>query len=441
MRGMTTLRAHLNSALQSHSSGRAALGLLIRAKSNRMAAEEADALIEALGGPGLGVSEVEELSGTLEDLIRRGHVVLRPQDGAFTVCAKGAQFRLHPDPVPPATPLKLSRFTHMSFEDGQATIRHPLSDRFFQIHDAAVARIVTEFARPRAPSEMPDDEAGTAIELAKGGMLLPCDAEGLCRDDREPARRMWEFHDLLFHARTRAGLAEGRLGGTFEFRGVFDERVTAPSAPPVLRWCALPTPDDTAPSPPLFDVLAGRRSVRRFAATPLPLAALGAFLHHSVREGGGRRPYPNGGALYEQVFYLAIDKVEGMDRGLYVYDGPGHRLGLLKTDGAQLDALLADAALAMGQRAAPPVLVVIASQFARVRWKYSGISYALQVKHVGVLQEAMYLVATALELGGCALGVGDSERFGLMTGLDILQEGSIGEFALGVPADVSGRDS
>jgi hypothetical protein len=43
----------------------------------------------------------------------------------------------------------------------------------------------------------------------------------------------------------------------------------------------------------------------------------------------------------------------------------------------------------------------------------------------------MYLVATAMDLAPCALGVGDSDRFTKLSGSSYLKETSVGEFALG----------
>ena len=43
----------------------------------------------------------------------------------------------------------------------------------------------------------------------------------------------------------------------------------------------------------------------------------------------------------------------------------------------------------------------------------------------------MYLVATAMDLAPCGLGVGDSDLFARIVGTDYYAETSIGEFILG----------
>ena len=77
------------------------------------------------------------------------------------------------------------------------------------------------------------------------------------------------------------------------------------------------------------------------------------------------------------------------------------------------------------------MLLVVTSRFARISWKYESIAYALTLKHVGLLVQTIYLVATAMGLGACALGSGDAAEAARAFGLDWLMESSVGEFALG----------
>ncbi len=63
------------------------------------------------------------------------------------------------------------------------------------------------------------------------------------------------------------------------------------------------------------------------------------------------------------------------------------------------------------------------------------MAYALVLKHVGVVYEAMYLAATAMNLAPCALGSGDSDRFARVSGTDYYDETSVGEFLLGSRPD------
>src|SRR5581483_3348773 len=98
----------------------------------------------------------------------------------------------------------------------------------------------------------------------------------------------------------------------------------------------------------------------------------------------------------------------------------------------EVAALLRDAA----ESTATPedtlqVLLILAARFPRVAWKYESIAYALTLKHVGVAFQTMYLAATAMGLGPCAVGGGDADLFARAAGTDYYAETSVGEFLLG----------
>jgi len=130
-------------------------------------------------------------------------------------------------------------------------------------------------------------------------------------------------------------------------------------------------------------------------------------------------------------FYLTIDQCEGLTPGFYWYDPLNHALSFIQESNKDTERLLFDAHQAMGGSCRPQVLIILAARFQRVSWKYQSIAYALILKNVGVMYSTMYLVATAMDLAPCALGVGDADRFTKLSGSDYLKETSVGEFALG----------
>ena len=147
------------------------------------------------------------------------------------------------------------------------------------------------------------------------------------------------------------------------------------------------------------------------------------------------RPYPSGGGSWEFELYLAVNKCEGLARGFYHYDAGEHALVPIGPRTRELDALLTGAELAMGAPATPQILITIAARFGRVSWKYSSIAYALILKDVGVLIQTLYLVATEMGLGGCAIGSNNIDLFAKMTGIEFHIEGAVGQFAVGRGAE------
>jgi SagB-type dehydrogenase family enzyme len=208
---------------------------------------------------------------------------------------------------------------------------------------------------------------------------------------------------------------------------------------------------------PAVKLLRERRSTRDFDdQRPITLAELARFLDRTARvqstwtskldlggegRGGGptlaytARPYPSGGSSYELELYLAVDKCDGLARGIYHYDAGDHALAPIGAGAAELDALLREAAFAMGVSAPPQIVITIAARFGRTAWKYSSIAYALILKDVGVLLQTFYLMATDMGLGGCAIGTVNIDRFAKITGIELHAEGPVGQFALGRGAE------
>jgi SagB-type dehydrogenase family enzyme len=278
-------------------------------------------------------------------------------------------------------------------------------------------------------------------------VIEPCDGDGNLAEDVRPELMQWEFHDLLFHNRSRQGRHDAPLGAQFRFH---DKLSPQPVVKP-NRWAsrALPLYRPTAMSiaaadPPFSVVLESRRSIRAHSdVRPITLDQVGDFLFRAARNRFRymtslgefvSRPYPCGGASYEAEVYLTANRCLGLERGFYYYDPEAHTLSLVETANADTEGLLDDAFVSCAGICRPQVLLTIASRFHRVAWKYSGMAYATQLKNVGALYQTFYLVATAMNLAGCGLGLGNVHRFARLTGISFLEEGSIGEFMLGNPA-------
>jgi SagB-type dehydrogenase family enzyme len=143
------------------------------------------------------------------------------------------------------------------------------------------------------------------------------------------------------------------------------------------------------------------------------------------------RPYPSGGSAYELELYLAVSNCEGLARGFYHYDAGGHALMPIDARPIELDAMLKAAEFAMDAPAVPQILIIIAARFGRISWKYSSIAYSLILKDVGVLIQTLYMTATDMGLGGCAIGTNNIDLFAKMTGIEFHVEGPVGQFAIG----------
>ena len=356
-----------------------------------------------------------------------------------------------------ADTLVLSRFAYMRRRANEMVLESPRAGALFKICDPRIAAALALLVMPQQIKQFRRQKDFSGLELL--ALLVDCqilfkiddDGDGLRPAEGDDALVLWDFHDLVFHARSTEGRHANSLGGAYPYADAISAlpavRASWPGRTIDLREVsAVPV---EAPSP-AAKPLRERHSTRDFdTQRPITLAELARFLDGTARiqsefkppldHGGGGgpeltytvRPYPSGGASYELELYLTVDTCEGLPRGFYHYDAGAHALVPIETRGKQLDALLKGAEFAMGVNAAPQILITIAARFGRVSWKYSSIAYALILKDVGALMQTFYLMATDMGLGGCAIGTTNIELFAKMTGLQFHVEGPVGQFALG----------
>jgi SagB-type dehydrogenase family enzyme len=382
-----------------------------------------------------------------------------------TLVAVSSSFAAKPARAVPGRHYAFSRFAYLRRARGKAVLESPLAHARVILDDCRAAALVGVLAAsPSATVEeltgrvatLPRDAVtGILTLLLRAGLLGEAGTEGSGADE-DSALQTWEFHDLLFHARSRMGRSDAPYGGTYRLAG----RVGPPPAlkpVPGGETQELYRPDLARlerDDPPLARVLERRRSARDLDAEhPITDRQLGEFLFRVARvkdrwqtevaTGGSpvrmdfaSRPYPAGGSLYELELYAAVNGCANLRPGLYHYDPSGHRLTRLCGPTAEVGGLLRDAAESAGIPGDNlQVLLILAARFPRVAWKYESIAYALTLKHVGVVLQTMYLAATAMGLGPCALGGGDADLFARAAGTDYFAETSVGEFLLGSQRD------
>jgi SagB-type dehydrogenase family enzyme len=374
----------------------------------------------------------------------------------LTPLAPAVAFAQHA--LPPEGRCVLSRFAYLRRQAGEMVLECPLGAARITLHDWRATGLVHALARPHRAADLAGQVAGLPAEAVGGLMTLLSDARAVWQlgdeggpPEDEGALQAWEFHDLLFHARSRAGRHDYPAGATYRFAGRVPPPPVLKPTPPGEK-VALYCPDLDRlqrEDPPFAWVQEARRSVRAYAARPLSDRQLGEFLYRVGHVSDYReeevatpagpvpmayapRPYPAGGGLYELELYAAVNACENLAPGLYHYDPAGHQLHRLSGRTAAVERLLADAGRAT---AIPPerlqVLIVLAARFPRITWKYASIAYALVLKHVGVLYQTMYLVAAAMGLAPCAVGLGNADLFARAAGTDYYAETSVGEFLLG----------
>jgi SagB-type dehydrogenase family enzyme len=410
-------------------------------KGNKVA-KEVDLLVRRLAARGL----LEYRLGHLQ--AGEDQVVIEPQT---------------PDYWPRASKLGdsdtivLSRFAYLRRRGNDMVLESPRAGALFRISDPSIAAALTILSTPQKISRFRKQESFPGLTLL--GLLLDCQivfgidaaqAGVLRQAEGDDSLVTWDFHDLLFHTHSTEGRHANPIGGLYPYAGAI-------APPPALRprWpgkridLRKHSIEPAATTSPVAKLLRERHSVRDFdAGQPITLPELSRLLDGAARVqsrwkydldlGDGSlaieytsRPYPGAGSAYELELYLTAGNCEGLARGFYHYDADRHALVAIDARPQDIDAMLAAAAFAMDAAGPPQILITIAARFPRISWKYSAIAYSLILRDVGALLQTLYLMATDLKLGGCAVGTSNIELFAKMTGINFHVEGPVGQFALG----------
>lgn len=339
--------------------------------------------------------------------------------------------------VDPVARYRRSPFLLAEWRGGDLTLVQCDTQRRFLVDDRLLA-LLSMLDDWRTGRELA--EAGYRVSAEMLGSLVGMGVieEAPADDHAGPGRdhRWWSPFDLAVHRQQNLGPPERDVGERIgPPPAAFKARPSGPTTP-LPAPCELPARLD--------DVLARRRSIRKFTADRVDLGALSTLLYHSARvraavaEGPlgeeAFRPFPAGGARSELEMYVVANRVEGLLPGAHYFDARSHELILVRTSDEYQDGMNRWVANATGALGPPPAaLVVITAVFARIMWKYRWVGLGLTYADTGCLYQTLYLAATALGLGPCAVGAAPEADNARWLGLDPLVESQVGCLVLGVP--------
>ncbi len=180
--------------------------------------------------------------------------------------------------------------------------------------------------------------------------------------------------------------------------------------------------------------LAAWRSVREFSAKPINIDTLAQLLWACQGPvGNGRhRTAPSAGGTYPLEILVAAGNVDGLESGLYRYDGASHVLH--RTAIGDFRRELYAATVGQTSGAVAPVSLLFVADYDRSTARYGtrGMAYTLiETGHVG---QNLYLQATALGLGTTAIGAFREDVVRTVLNLEP-QEHPVYLFPVGTPAD------
>jgi len=192
--------------------------------------------------------------------------------------------------------------------------------------------------------------------------------------------------------------------------------------PDRLALIELPAPATTG-GPGLWEVIASRRTHRSYGTDPVTLEQVSQLLWAAQGITGKDmrlRAVPSAGALHPFELFLVVNRVTGLEPGLYHYHVPAGSLELLRR--GELGVALARAALDQDMMARAALNVALAAVVERCTWRYHERAWRYMYLDAGHIVQNLALAATAMGLGLCPIGAYYDDEVDQLFGLDGKQE-------------------
>ncbi|HPZ09992.1 MAG TPA: SagB/ThcOx family dehydrogenase, partial [Candidatus Eremiobacteraeota bacterium] len=174
---------------------------------------------------------------------------------------------------------------------------------------------------------------------------------------------------------------------------------------------------------PLINVINKRRSRRQFEEIPLTLEELSFLLWatQGVKEvlssAAALKTVPSAGARHPFETYLFINRISGINKGLYRYLPLEHKLCFLYED-EKMNEKINDAC--MGQNFAGDCAVTFIWTVIpyRTEWRYHVLSSKIILLDAGHICQNLYLASESIGAGTCAIGAYLQSKMDAILGVD-----------------------
>jgi len=205
---------------------------------------------------------------------------------------------------------------------------------------------------------------------------------------------------------------------------------------PDAQRILLPRPDTISAVSSLSteEAIQKRRSIRDYSSESMSMEELGSLLYHTDGENAERwgirlRAAPSAGALYPIELYVAANNINDLQPGLYHYAVGDHALTTLKTGDLRFEMVQHGVGQAFLGEA--NFVLIFTAIFQRLRWRYQQRAYRYALIEAGHLGQNVYLAATSMGLGACAVGAFMDNGLNDLLGVDGEEEAAIYMLSVG----------
>ena len=195
--------------------------------------------------------------------------------------------------------------------------------------------------------------------------------------------------------------------------------------PPDGMLIDLPSPREVALGPTdLFELIERRQSRREYSAEPITLAELSFLLWATqgvkriVKDGfATMRSVPSGGSRHAFETYLAVNRVDGLEPGVYRYLALEHKL-IRVSSPPDLPAQVGKACFGQDYVGTAAVVFFWSCIPYRCEWRYAVAAHKTLAQDSGHVCQNLYIACEALGLGTVAIGSYHQETADALLGLD-----------------------
>jgi SagB-type dehydrogenase family enzyme len=185
-----------------------------------------------------------------------------------------------------------------------------------------------------------------------------------------------------------------------------------------------------------------RRSCRAYEPRPLAPEHLTLVVHCGYGHGAvttwpdgtsvAARPVPSAGGLYALELYAAVQRIDGLDDGLYRFDAKRHELAPQRP--ALTPRELAPHLLGQEFAAAANAIVLIAADLEPTLARYGPRGYRYLLLEAGHVAQNLCLAATERALGSLCIGGFADGKVNALLGMDGRRQAVLYAVALGHPS-------
>ncbi len=185
---------------------------------------------------------------------------------------------------------------------------------------------------------------------------------------------------------------------------------------------------------PLINAINNRKSRRGYTNDPFTIEELSFLLWvtQGVREidvdrrhgsvGTTKRTVPSGGSRHPYETYLVINRVNGIQPGIYRYLAIEHKLCMISLTNLNLPEKMIECCHDQKFAGRAAVVFIWAVIPYRIEWRYSIAAHKGIAIEAGHICQNLYLACEAIGAGTCAIAAYDQKKIDLIIGVDGKEE-------------------